>query len=104
MVAYLILVRPLRGMSIEQRKIIDAAGVRQADGRCVLTITDHLEWYAPEHLPNLKRKIDDYIAFIESGEIYERFPDAREREIEIEVVCSHYPPIGPGVSFMQQLG
>lgn len=88
-------------MSIDQRKIVDLIGTRRSDGRCVLTISDHLAWDDPDHVEKLQEKINDYLAFIESGEIYESRPDARGREIEIEVVCKYFPPQGDGVRFVE---
>jgi hypothetical protein len=38
-------------MSVEQRKVVDAIGIRGSDGRVVLTISDHLPWLPDnEHL------------------------------------------------------
>jgi len=55
-------------MSVEQRKVIDFVGISKADGRAILTISDHLPWLADnEHLLILQDKINDYLAFLESG-------------------------------------
>jgi hypothetical protein len=79
-------------VSIQQRKVVDFVGIRRADGRCTLTISDHLPWDDPAHVAQLEDKLNDYLAFIEAGELYERFPDARGREIEIQIICKHMPP------------
>ena len=78
-------------MSIDQRNVIDFIGTRHTDGRCTLTISDHLPCDDPEHILKLQDKLNDYLAYIESGEIYKVRPDAKGREIEIEVVCKYLP-------------
>src|SRR5687768_7443411 len=88
-------------MSIEQRKVIDFVGISKADGRAILTISDHLPWLPDnEHLLILQNKINDYLAFLESGEIYDSYPQAHGRVIEIQVVCK-YPPIGDAIRFLE---
>jgi hypothetical protein len=91
-------------MSVEQRKVVDFVGIGKADGRAILTISDHLPWLPDnEHLLMLQDKINDYLAFIESGEIYESYPQARGREIEIQVMCK-YAPVGEAVHFLELAG
>jgi hypothetical protein len=88
-------------MSVEQRKVVDAAGISKRDGRAILTISDHLPWLTDnEHLLILQAKINDYLGFLESGEIYDSFPQAHGRKIEIRVVCK-YSPVGDAVTFLQ---
>lgn len=76
-------------MSVEDRKIIDLIGTEE-NGTIVLTISDHLEW-DDEHLIKLQYKINDYLAFIESGEILESYPSAKSKKLRISVVCKHDP-------------
>ncbi|MEP7015056.1 MAG: DUF6572 domain-containing protein [Verrucomicrobiota bacterium] len=82
-------------------KVVDFAGVRRADSRCVLTLSDHLRWDDPDQVSQLQDKLNEYLAFIESGEIYQTYPDAREREIEIQDVCKHLPTEGDGIPFIE---
>lgn len=74
-------------MSIEDQNTIDAIGVDQ-DGVVVLTISDHLDW-DNEHLLLLQEKINRYLAFLESGEISQAYPDSKGREFKINVVCKY---------------
>lgn len=91
-------------MSVEQRKVVDAVGIRRSDGRAVLTISDHLPWLPDnEHLLLLQDKINDYLDFLESGEIYDTYPQAHGREIEIQVVHKH-PPVGDAITFLERAG
>lgn len=58
-------------MSVKNPWIIDAISINQ-NADAVLTISDHLLWGARnEHLVILQNKINVYLGFIESGEIYE---------------------------------
>jgi len=58
----------------------------------VLTISDHLEWDENnEHLIILQEKINAYLDVIESGEIYESYPNSISRKLKIEIVFKHSP-------------
>jgi hypothetical protein len=65
-------------------------GIPKSDsGAIILGIADHLEWgnktLQAEHLLALQRKINGYIAFIESGEIYNKIPAALGKSLVIRV-------------------
>jgi hypothetical protein len=76
-------------MSIEQTDIVDAIGVQQHSGKLILTISDHLDWNVniQEHMLLLQEKLNTYLAFVESGELLEQYPDARGRDVIINVVA-----------------
>lgn len=79
-------------MSVDQPKVIDFIGVDKTSGEVILTITDHLDWNnSREHQVILQDKINWYLAFIESGEIRESYPDARDRPVAIKVVFKYKP-------------
>ena|SRR5439155_122735 len=79
-------------MSVEEESIVDAIGVARDSNVVVLTISDHLDWdQANEHLMTLQSKINRYLAFIESGELLEKYPEAAGRPVRIDVVCKHAP-------------
>jgi hypothetical protein len=68
-------------MSITDTKVVDIIAVPEREPEnVVLVITDHLEWgdeaEQGEHLLLLQEKINTYVAFIESGEIYTEIPGA----------------------------
>jgi uncharacterized protein DUF6572 len=83
-------------MSVEQEAVVDAIGVETGSGTVVLTISDHLQWdESNEHLLTLQNKINRYLAFIESGELLKKYPNAEGRPVRIDVVCMYEPtPIG----------
>ncbi len=80
-------------MSIDQTKIIDLIGIGKVDKNVYLTISDHLDWEDPEnHIFLLQEKLNSYLAYIESGEIFEDDPSRKGREIIIDLVINHQIP------------
>lgn len=78
-------------MSVEDAKIIDIIGT-DPKGIVILTISDHLEWDEEmKHLLLLQNKINDYLAFIESGQIYSDYPSAKGKNISINIVAKFIP-------------
>ncbi len=79
-------------MSIDQPKIIDSISTHNETGDIHLIITDHLAWNDPknEHLLILQEKINTYLAFIESGQLYEEYPSAKGKRLIIRVI-GKYP-------------
>jgi hypothetical protein len=76
-------------VTIEQKDVVDFISIDRNDN-LVLTVCDHLEWDDElEHLFALQEKLNAYLSFIESGEIYERYPHDRAKNIVINVVCLH---------------
>jgi hypothetical protein len=74
-------------MTVAQNDVIDFAGEDNSTGNVRLTISDHLDWNDPknQHLLVLQDKFNTYLAFIESGQLYEQFPQARGKHIVIWV-------------------
>jgi len=91
-------------MSIEQIGEIDAIGINNLTGNVVLTIIDHFEWINndSEHLNLLQEKLNSYLKFVESGEIFEAYPNAKNRVITIEVVYK-YQPVEKAFIFYNQV-
>ncbi|MGZ3275423.1 MAG: DUF6572 domain-containing protein [Caulobacteraceae bacterium] len=73
-------------MTIESELQIDAMGLETSSGTVVLTISDHLDWTdASNHLQVLERKVNAYLSFIESGQLFEQIADAQGRPLRIAV-------------------
>jgi hypothetical protein len=86
-------------MSVDQPQLIDIVS-KDKKGRIVLTISDHLDWEkTKEHLLVLGEKINTYLTFLESGELYEKYPEAKNCPVEIEVMF-HYQPNPEAYSFL----
>jgi len=89
-------------MAIDQSDVIDFVTIDQA-GNAVLTVSDHLEWDEKnEHIFALQQKLNRYLAFIESGELVERYPETRGKPAVISVVALHQPN-GAAQSFLQKV-
>ena len=90
-------------MSIEQTDVVDAIGVQQESGEVFLTITDHLDWKGgnQNHLLLLQEKVNTYLAFVESGELLETYPDAKDRAVVINIV-GKYPLSDEARQFIKQ--
>ena len=75
-------------MSIDQTDTIDFATIDKASGDLWLTISDHLSWEENEgnHLVLLQNKLNAYLRFIESGEVFKKVPDAKGRSVVINLV------------------
>jgi hypothetical protein len=63
-------------MTVEQTGIVDWMGIENATGHIGLTIVDDLDWSREEkHLLLLQEKLNTYLAFIESREVFERLAE-----------------------------
>ena len=79
-------------MSIEQTDLIDIISIDRLTGETILTISDHLDWSDSEaHLLLLQNKLNRYLAFVESGEIFRSYPKAKDRPIVFTVVFKFRP-------------
>lgn len=65
-------------MSILEKNKVDGIGKSKTENKVALMIADHLDWENElQHLTLLQDKINSYISFIESGQIYDVYPDAK---------------------------
>lgn len=86
-------------MSIEESGVIDIISSEKDGSAVTLTATDHLEWGDGEHLMKVQEKLNSYLAFVESGEVFDAYPNAKGKEIRFEVVCK-YNPDEEGAKFL----
>ena len=75
-------------MTVEDVDKIDFVTGERQTGDMILTISDHLDWdeNEGEHLLVLQKKLNTYLEFIESGQLYVKIPEAVGRKIVIQVV------------------
>ena len=79
-------------MTIEQTEVVDLIGHDKENNRINLVISDHLKWDDKnEKLLLLQEKINSYLAFLESGEIYEHYPDAKYESFVIKLISKYKP-------------
>jgi len=90
-------------MSIEQTDTVDLVNIDCDSGEVLLTISDHLSWdeCEGEHLLALQKKLNAYLRFIESGEVFETFPESRGLNVVINLV-GKYPLSDKANQFLQQ--
>ena len=87
-------------MSIEQEDVIDIIGTDRLTGVVTLTISDHLDWSdSTAHQLLLQRKLNRYLAFVESGEILQSYPRAKGHPVTFDVAFK-YPPDEGGQAFL----
>jgi hypothetical protein len=87
-------------VSVDQTGVVDVISVDHKTGQVVLAVSDHLDWSdSTEHQELLQKKFNAYLAFVESGEILDRYPDARDRPVLFRVVFK-FKPDQEGKSFL----
>ncbi|VVE29231.1 hypothetical protein PEP31012_03579 [Pandoraea eparura] len=77
-------------MAVADSTTIDAIGLCKDTGSVILTILDALPW-DQAHLKLLEEKLNAYLGFIESGEIYSVYPGAKGRRIRISLMSRFRP-------------
>ena len=89
-------------MPVDNLETIDIVS-SDDEGNTVLIVSDHLEWDDASHLLTLQKKLNLYLRFIESGEVFEKYPDARGKKVIIEVVTL-FEPDAIGTEFLRRAG
>lgn len=77
-------------MAIDNTNVIDGMAVDTKNNSLVLLLTDHLPWDDEflceyDHLILLQDKINAYLAFWESEQYAEQYPDAEVETVVIEI-------------------
>src|ERR1700730_9542867 len=75
-------------MTVEDVDKVDRIGVDRKTGDVHLLISDHLDWdqNEGEHLLVLQDKLNTYLEFVESGQLYAKYPRAVGKKIVFEVM------------------
>lgn len=90
-------------MSVEQSDVVDIVSVDATTGHVVLSISDHLDWSdARAHEIILQRKLNTYLAFVESGEILKSYPNAKDRPVTFNIVFK-FRPSPEGQAFLKKV-
>ena len=90
-------------MTVEQPKVIDFVSTNKEGTRVFLTISDHLDWGEDDeqhHLHFLHEKIQNYLHFVESGQLAMYRSDLKGVPVTIHVRAKH-PLRGEGVKFYE---
>jgi hypothetical protein len=87
-------------MSVEQTDVVDILGIDRETGHVVLTINDHLDWSdSVGHPTILQKKLNTYLAIVESREILGQYSKAKNRPVAFRVVFQ-VPPDESGQAFV----
>jgi len=79
--------------TINEENKVDLIGIDKECNYVNLGIIDPLDWIDEEkHLLLLQIKINAYLSFIESGEIYEAKPEAKGKKIIIQIAFAFELP------------
>jgi len=88
-------------MSVEQLDVVDIISTDES-GNVVLTVSDHLDWSdSVQHQTLLQAKLNKYLAFVESGEVFDRYPEAKSRPLTLKVIFQFKPDM-EGVRFLAE--
>jgi hypothetical protein len=89
-------------MTVEDLNVIDIKSTDKQTGDVVLSIADHLDWSDTiTHQIALQKKLNAYVAFVESGELLKRFPDAKGRTVVFNIVFK-FRPDAKGMQFLER--
>jgi hypothetical protein len=88
-------------MPVDDLSVIDFVAIDSITGHAILVIADQLEWDNNEHLFILQSKINAYLEGIENGSLYEAYPNAKNRNITIEIKAK-YEPNETGSVFLER--
>lgn len=80
-------------MSLENCEVIDAVGSEKDSNIIVLSIIDSWNWADEiKHLLMLQAKLNSYFGFVESGQIYDSYPDAIGKNFRLDIIFRHQIP------------
>jgi hypothetical protein len=70
-------------VSLRNTDVVDWLGLEKETGHIFLTVVDDEDWdNEQQHLEWLQEKLNRYLAFIESGEVFERLETEVGRTVE----------------------
>jgi hypothetical protein len=90
-------------MSIQDSKTVDFVSLASEPNTALLVVSDHFDWTNTlDHQFALQEKLNAYLSFIESHELYARFPKAKGKRVEIRVMFQHEPDPS-GINFLRNV-
>ena len=90
-------------MSLSEVKQVDAIGEDKESGEIIVTLIDEMNWdNENNHLMLLQEKINNYLSFVESGEIQISYPSSVDKKVDINVIMQ-YEPSEKGITFLDKV-
>lgn len=78
-------------MAVHETSIIDFVSIDRI-GTIKLSVVDHLDWSDEQgHLSTLQEKLNTYCHYVESGQLYDDYSEARNRRPLISLVFFNPP-------------
>lgn len=94
-------------MTVERTGVVDWLGIEKGTGHIILTVVDDRDWSDENgHLLALQEKLNTYLAFIESGEVFERLAEdvartvSRSTPLKVSILAK-YPLPDRGRAFVE---
>ena len=79
-------------MAVDDKNVVDAISIG-ADSKCYLIISDHLDWENPqEHLQVFQDKLNDYLNFVESGQLNAEYDNHLNQTIVFQIIAKYPIP------------
>lgn len=78
-------------MTVSQLDVIDFVAQKPDTNEIYFIIVDHLAWDAEGHIDMLKSKVAMYVDYLHSDALLEAYPDAKEKNIVIELLYGEQP-------------
>jgi hypothetical protein len=89
-------------MGLDKIGVIDAIGTDLQTNVVILSIIDSWDWRDErKHLLALQAKFNAYFEFVESGQIYEEYPDANGRSLHIDIIA-RFPMSAVALSLVEK--
>jgi hypothetical protein len=89
-------------MSLDRIDVVDAVGTDKKSGAVVLNILDSWDWDDEEgHLIALQDKINAYLGFVDSGQLYEDYPTAAGKTLRIDII-TRFPMPDAALAFLKE--
>ncbi len=89
-------------MSLGNPKVVDAIGTDTTSTSVILSIIDGWDWVDQRHhLEALQEKLNSYFEFVESGQLFQEYPNAKDQALCIEVI-GKFPMPNHGIRFMDR--
>lgn len=79
---------------------VDGITLDPKTGEVVLVLFGPPGW-GPGHLEGLEDRLNNYVGFVDSGELREQFPAAAGRKVRIQLV-SPATPSATGIAFVEE--
>ena len=72
-------------LNLERTNTIDGVAFGKDDSKLILLLADGMDWHdETKHLLLLQEKLNNYIAYIDTKQYSEKYPDAKLIEIQVK--------------------